>query len=162
MVYKNSFRKQSLSTYSVGWLSKWKLLSFALLCSAMDYAVHQIILARTLEWYPFFSPGDFPNPEIKLRSPTLQLDCLPAEPQEKPKNTGAGSLSFLQQIFLNQESNWGLLHCKWILYQLSYQVSPLCGITGWKIINLDSPHTIQKNLTQMSPTHFSKDDTLMA
>ena len=42
----------------------------------------------------------------------------------KPKNTGAGSLSLLQQIFLTEESNWGLLHCKWILYQLSYQGSP--------------------------------------
>jgi len=27
-------------------------------------------------------------------------------------------------IFLTQESNWGLLHCRWILYQLSYQGSP--------------------------------------
>ena len=34
-----------------------------------------------------------------------------------------GSLSFLQQIFLTQESNWGLLHCRQILYQLSYQGS---------------------------------------
>ena len=30
---------------------------------------------------------------------------------------------FLQQMVLTQESNWGLLHCRWILYQLSYQVS---------------------------------------
>ena len=29
-----------------------------------------------------------------------------------------GSLSLLQWIFLTQESNWGLLHCRWILYQL--------------------------------------------
>ena len=42
----------------------------------------------------------------------------------KPKNTGLGSLSFLQWIFPTQESNWGLLHCKQILYQLSYQGSP--------------------------------------
>ena len=28
---------------------------------------------------------------------------------------------FLQGIFLTQESNQGLLHCRWILYQLSYQ-----------------------------------------
>ena len=39
----------------------------------------------------------------------------------KPKNTGVGSLSFLQQIFQTQELNQGLLHCKWILYQLIYQ-----------------------------------------
>ena len=33
------------------------------------------------------------------------------------------SLSLLQWIFLIQESNWGLLHCRQILYQLSYQGS---------------------------------------
>ena len=49
------------------------------------------------------------------RPPTLQMDSLPAEPQEKPKNTGVG------RIFLTQESNQSLLHCRWILYQLSYQ-----------------------------------------
>ena len=59
---------------------------------------------------PFPSPGDLPNPEIEPRSPTLQADSLPAEPQGKPKNTGVGSLSCLQRIFLTQESNWGLLH----------------------------------------------------
>ena len=35
-----------------------------------------------------------------------------------------GRLSLLQGIFLTQESNRGLLHCRWILYQLSYQGSP--------------------------------------
>ena len=30
----------------------------------------------------------------------------------------------LQGIFPTQESIWGLLHCRWILYQLSYQGSP--------------------------------------
>ena len=64
-----------------------------------------------------------PNPGIKPRSPALQVDSLPAKPQGKCKNTGVGSLSLLQQIFLTQESNWGLLHCRWILYQLSYQGS---------------------------------------
>ena len=29
-------------------------------------------------------PGDLPNPGIKPRSPTLQADSLPAEPQGKP------------------------------------------------------------------------------
>ena len=33
---------------------------------------------------PFPSPGDLPNPGIKPRSPTLQEDSLPAEPQGKP------------------------------------------------------------------------------
>ena len=59
------------------------------------------------------------------RSPSLQVDYLPVEPPGKPKNTGVGSLSLLHQIFPTQESNQGLLHCKWILYHLSYQGSPL-------------------------------------
>ena len=61
----------------------------------------------------------------------LQADSLRAEPQGKPKNTGVGSLSFLQQIFLTRESNWGLLHCRRLLYQLSHQGNPGNGIGGW-------------------------------
>ena len=72
---------------------------------------------------PFPSPGDLSNPGKELRSSTLQADSLPAEAQGKPKNTGVGSLSLLQQIFPTQESNWSLLHCRQILYQLSYQGS---------------------------------------
>ena len=74
--------------------------------------------------WPFPSPGDLPNPGIERRSPTLQADSLPAEPQGKPKNTGVGSLSFLQGIFLTPELNQGLLHWRWILYHLNYQGSP--------------------------------------
>ena len=72
----------------------------------------------------FPSPGDLPNPGIESRSPALQVDSLPAEPPGKPKNTGVGSLPLLQWIFPTQESNLGLLHCRWILYQLRYQGSP--------------------------------------
>ena len=68
-------------------------------------------------------PGDLPHPGIEPRSPALQADSLPSEPPGKLKNTGMGSLSLLQGIFLTQESNQRLLHCKWILYQLSYQGS---------------------------------------
>ena len=72
----------------------------------------------------FPSPGDLPKPGIEPRSPTLHADSFPAEPPGKPKNTGVGSLSLLQGIFLTQESNWGLLHCRWILYRLSHQGRP--------------------------------------
>ena len=68
--------------------------------------------------------GDLLNPGIKPWSPIFQADYLPAEPQEKPNNTGVGSLSLLQGTFPTQKSNQGLLHCRWILYQLSYQGSP--------------------------------------
>ena len=76
-----------------------------------------------LEWkgqnaFPFSRGSSQP------RSPALQPDSLPAEPQGKPKNTGVGSLSLLQLIFLNQESNLGLLHCRQILYQTELSGKP--------------------------------------
>ena len=42
------------------------------------------------------------------------------------QNTGVGNLSLLQGIFLTQESNWGLLHWRRLLYQLIYQGCPMC------------------------------------
>ena len=74
---------------------------------------------------PFPLPGALPNPGIKPRSPALQAESLPAEPQGKPKNSGVGSLFLLQGIFLTQELNQGLLHCRGFLYQLSHQGSPM-------------------------------------
>ena len=64
--------------------------------------------------------GNLLNPGIKPRSPKLQADSLPSEPPGKPKKTGVGSLSLLQGNFPTQESNRGLLHCRRILYWLSY------------------------------------------
>ena len=49
------------------------------------------------------------------------------------QNTGEGSLSLLQGIFPTQGSNPGLLHCGWILHQLSHQGSPVaahCCLNG--------------------------------
>ena len=76
------------------------------LCYPMDYiTVHGIFQARMLEWAAFcFSRGSSQPRDQTLglpglphcRSPTLQVDSLPAEPQEKSKNTGVGSLSLLQ------------------------------------------------------------------
>ena len=46
-------------------------------------------------------------------------------PSNSPgQNTGVGSLSLLQGNFPAQGSNPGLLHCRWILYQLSHKKSP--------------------------------------
>ena len=60
---------------------------------------------------------------MELGSLALLADSLPGEPQGKPKNTGVDRLSLLQEFFRTQESNRGLLHCRRILYQLSYQGS---------------------------------------
>ena len=54
------------------------------LCDCMDYTVHGILWGTILEWEPFPSPGDLPNQVTKPRSPTWQVDSLPAKPPEKP------------------------------------------------------------------------------
>ena len=85
---------------------------------------HQVSLSMVLhrlEWVVIPFSSDLSDPGIKSGSPTLQADSLQSEPPRKPRNTGMGSISLLQGNFPNWESNQGLLHCRWILYQLSYQ-----------------------------------------
>ena len=116
--------KESDTTERLNWTERYSFQvkvkvsqSFLTLCDPMDCIVHGILQARILEWVAF----PFSRVSSQPRDRTLQEDSLPAEPQGKPGNTGVGSLSLLQGIFLTQELNWGLLHCRRILYQLSYQ-----------------------------------------
>ena len=104
---------------------KWKFLSCVRLFVA-PWTTESMEFSRPEHWSaePFPSPEDLSNSRIEPRSPELQEDSLPAEPQGKPKNAGVGSLSLLQWIFPTQELNWGLLDCRQILYQLSCQGSP--------------------------------------
>ena len=92
-------------------------------CDLMDYTVHGILQARIVEWVAFPFSRDLPNPGIKPKSLALRADSLLAKPPGKPKNSGVGSLSLLQRIFLTQESNQDLLQCRRILYLLSYQIN---------------------------------------
>ena len=80
-------------------------------------------------YVPAWMGGEFGGKQMKSvlvtqSCPTLRdtMDCIPTRPlcpQDSPgKNT---SHFLLQGIFLTQGSNWGLLHCRQILYQLSYQ-----------------------------------------
>ena len=103
------------------------------LCNPMDYTVHRILQANIRKWaaIPFSRGSSQPRDWTHvshiagvLFSPTLQAYSLAAELPGKPKNTGVGILSLLQEIFPTQQSNRDLLHCRWILYQLSYQRSP--------------------------------------
>ena len=53
------------------------------------------------------------------------------------KNTGLGSHSLLQGIFLTQGSNQGLLHCRQILYHLGHQGKPsFFFFLNWDVIAL--------------------------
>ena len=105
-------------------LWKWKLLSHVWLFATPWNSPWNSPGQNTGVGSRSLLQGDLPNPGIEPRSPALQADSLPSKLPGKPKNIGVGSLSFLQGIFPTQESNWGLLYCKWILYQLSYQEGP--------------------------------------
>ena len=61
--------------------------------------------------------------KVAQSCPTLRPYGLYSPWNSPGQNTGVGSLSLLQGIFPIQESKRGLLHCRWILYQLSYQGS---------------------------------------
>ena len=67
--------------------------------------------------------------KYESESPSVMSDSLQPHglysPGNSPgQNTGVGIPSLLQGIFPTQGSNPGLLHCRQILYQLSYRGSP--------------------------------------
>ena len=129
-----------ITSFQIFCLNRKHEAMFYLCCAVLTHSImsdslwhHGLQLTRLLcQWgfskqeywsgLPCPPPGDLPNPWIEFRSPTMQEDSLLSEPG-KPKNTGVSSLSLLQGIFPTQQLNWGLLHCRWILYQLSYHGS---------------------------------------
>ena len=92
----------------------------------MDYTVHGMLQARILECVAFcFSRGPS-QPRDPTQVSHIAGGFFNSWATGKPKNTGVGSLSLLQQIFKTQGSNPGLLHCRQFLYQLSHQGSLKC------------------------------------
>ena len=67
--------------------------------------------------------------KVKVMSDSLPPRGLYSPWNSVGQNTGVGSLSLLQEIFPTQGLNLGLLHCRWILYQLNHKGSPN-GIFG--------------------------------
>ena len=112
-----------------------------------------ILEARILEWVAMPSSRGSSQPEIEPRSPILQEDSLPSEPPRKPKDTGVSSLSHLQGIFLTQEFNPGLLHCRWVIYQLSYQGSPRGNISQHNKSHITNPQLTSYSVVK-SWKHF--------
>ena len=100
------------------------------LCNPIDgsppgSSVSGILQAKAMDWVAMPSSRASSQPRDLTQVSHSAGNSLPSEPQGKPKNTGVSNLSLLQGIFTTQESNQSLLHCRWILYQLRYQGSPL-------------------------------------
>ena len=67
--------------------SKWKWKSLTRVQLFLTpWTIQTMEFSRPEYWsgQSFSSPGDLPNPEIEPRSPALQADSLPEEPQGKP------------------------------------------------------------------------------
>ena len=79
--------------------------------------IHGILHARILEWvaFPFSRGSSQPRDQTQVSRIVGGFFTSWAT-----KEARVGSLSILQPIFPTQESNQGLLHCRGILYQLSY------------------------------------------
>ena len=79
--------------YLVAWKWKVKVKSLSLVWLfatpwTLAYQTPQSMEFSRQEYWsglPFLSPGDFPNPGIEPRAPTLQADALPSEPPGKFK-----------------------------------------------------------------------------
>ena len=122
-------------------------------CSLPGASVHGILQERILEWVAVpFSRGSS-QPRDRTQVSELQADSLLPEPPGKPKNVGVGSLSLLEGILLTQELNWGLLHWRWILYQLSCQGSPHADNEG---ATLCSPGVGLIKYIHKEPSTFSR------
>ena len=117
----------------------------------MDYTAHGILQARILEWVAFpFSRG-YSRPwdrtqvsciagrcfnlwatrdawkwkwKCSVVSNSLQPHRLHSPWNSPGQNTEVDSLSLLREIFPTQGSNWGLPHCRQIIYQLSHKGKP--------------------------------------
>ena len=94
-----------LQTFSSLYLLWWPMISdlcsFMIVWRAMKWSESHSVVSDSLWPHGLYSPWNSPG-----------------------QNIGVGSLYFHQGIFPTQESNWGLLHRRQILYQLSYQGSP--------------------------------------
>ena len=88
--------------------------------------------------------------KLKVTQSCLTL-CNPYglySPWNSPgQNTGVGSLSLPQRIFLTQGSNPGLSHCRQILYQQSHKGSP--RILEWVAYPFSSGSSWPRNRTRI-------------
>ena len=90
------------------------------------------VKVKAAQWCPTLcDPKDYPRPWNSLG-----------------QNAGVGSLSLLQGIFPTQESNQGLLHCRWILYQLCHKGSP--RILEWVAYPFSRGSSWLRNRTRVS------------
>ena len=104
----------------------------------MDCVAHHAPLSmgssRQAYWngLPFSSPGDPPNPGIKLQSPTLQADSLPLSHLESPSKIALLTSTHYSLVLVF--SSTSITVCNYINFLLTcWSFSPLrCNLYGQK------------------------------
>ena len=81
-------------------------------------------------------------------SDSLQPHGLYSPGNSPGQNTLVGCCSLLKAVFLTQGSNWGLLHCRQILYQLNHHGRP--RILEWLAYPFSSISSQPRNWTRVS------------
>ena len=105
--------------YEVKWSEMKVTQSCLTLCDPMDHTVHGILQVRILEWVTFPFSRTSSQPRDRTQVSHVAEGFFTSWATRKAKNTVLSSLSLLQRIFLTQESNQGLLHCRQIPTELS-------------------------------------------
>ena len=113
-----------------GWLS-WRFSNVCL--------IHTYMVCIFEQWV---------SESCSVVSDSLQPHGLHSPWNSPGHNTGVGSCSLLQGIFPAQGSNPSLVHCGWILYQLSHRQSS--RILDWVAYPFSSRSSQPRNQTRIS------------
>ena len=135
------FFKKEVCIYLVLWIYRWYASSFFFMlylyevkvaqwyltlsdpmdCSLKGSSAHGILQARILYRVasPFSKRSSQPRDQTQVS--WIAGRCFTLWATREVQEYWSRYLSLLQGIFPTQESNQGLLHCRCILYQLSYQ-----------------------------------------
>ena len=123
-------------------------MKVAQLCLALwepvDYTVHGILQDRKLQWvaFPFSRGSSQPRDQTQVSYIAGRFFTSWAT-REAQEYTWVGGPFLLQWIFLIQEWNWGLLHYRQILYQLSHHYKYMY------ILSISPTHPTHLNPTKM-------------
>ena len=127
-----------------------------------------ILQARILAWVAMPSSRGSSQSRDQTQVSCNAGGFLPSEPPWKSMNTGVGSLSLLQGIFMTWELDWGLQLWRQILCQLSYQGSPERRFSSVQFsfsvmsdssqpMNHSTPgHPVQHQLSEFTQTHVHR------
>ena len=90
--------------------------------------------------FPFSRGSSQPRDQTQV--PHIAGRFFTSRATKEAQEYGVGSPSLLQGTFPTQESNQDLLHCRRILYQLSYEESPF-AVKFNEIINMKVTFTLK-------------------